>query len=264
MRITVLGADAVRPEAGGACAAFLCETASARFLVDCGAGAAARLRRHTRLVDLDGVFISHAHPDHALDLVMLRQALAHAPDDRRTEPLPIWAGPECVRRLEAIGSAFRSEGGAERYWWPHLDIQTLDPERELRVGDCRLTFARTEHGEPCLALRVEATEVADGSRHSSWAYTADTGPSGAVTAFVTGVDVLVAEATLPHRSGNEHVKGHLSAREAGEMAARAGVGRLVLCHTFASHDRSALRARAAQACPGIAVDVAEADDAWTL
>jgi Metal-dependent hydrolases of the beta-lactamase superfamily III len=53
-------------------------------------------------------------------------------------------------------------------------------------------------------------------------------------------DLILLEATLP-RPEREGPRGHLTAREAGEHAARAGASRLVLTHI--SDELDALRAR---------------------
>jgi ribonuclease BN (tRNA processing enzyme) len=52
-----------------------------------------------------------------------------------------------------------------------------------------------------------------------------------LVAAARGADVLIAEATLPEPDpAPPGERGHMSAGEAGELAARAGVDRLVLTH----------------------------------
>jgi len=58
---------------------------------------------------------------------------------------------------------------------------------------------------------------------------ADHGPTDALEGFADDSDLLILEATLP-RPEREGPRGHLTAGEAGEHAARCNPGRLVLTH----------------------------------
>ena len=64
-----------------------------------------------------------------------------------------------------------------------------------------------------------------------------------------GADVLLCEATFAVL-GEGSPDYHLAAGEAGEHAARAGAGRLILTHIWPTHDRSAARDRAGAAFDG--------------
>jgi ribonuclease BN (tRNA processing enzyme) len=74
----------------------------------------------------------------------------------------------------------------------------------------------------CYAVRLTA-----GGR--SLVYTGDTGPSADVVELARGADLLLAEAA--HAEGPDLPPGlHLTGRQAGEHAAAAGVGRLLITH----------------------------------
>jgi ribonuclease BN (tRNA processing enzyme) len=76
-------------------------------------------------------------------------------------------------------------------------------------------------------------------------YTADTAPSDAVTALAQGADLLIAEASFQAPvEGMEDV--HMTAAQAGEMAAAAGAGRLVLTHIPPGLDPARSVAQAAE------------------
>ena len=60
-------------------------------------------------------------------------------------------------------------------------------------------------------------------------YTADTGPSRPVTDFAWGANLLIAEASF-QQSSKETADLHMSAQEAGQMAAQAQVTQLALTH----------------------------------
>jgi len=238
MRVTVLGASAVRPNPGKACSGYLLEAGGRRCLVDCGSGVLSQLLRHVSLDQLETVLITHAHPDHCLDLVNLRQALAHGPGPRRSSALPVFVGPGVAEVIEQLGAVFGDHAGP--YWSPWIAIRTYDPEDHLEVAGIDVTFAPTKHYLPCWAMRFE-----HGGR--VFVFTADTGPSEPVAALAQGAHLIIAEATMVSRNGHEGAWGHLSAEEAGGLAREAGAEQLVLTHYFVEEgvDRLAEAARAA-------------------
>jgi ribonuclease BN (tRNA processing enzyme) len=80
--------------------------------------------------------------------------------------------------------------------------------------------------------------------------------------LATGVDLLLAEASWtegPDRPPNLHMSG----RQAGELATKAGVGRLVVTHVPPWTDKAAVLAEACQAFAGDVV-LAEAGAAYEV
>lgn len=225
------------------------------LLVDCGPGVLAELTRRMPLADLDAVLISHLHPDHWLDLVMVRQALRHGPERGSRGPLPTYVGPGAEETLRLLGANFAVDGEDE-YWGDEVSLRTFDPAEGLLNAGVGVTFARTVHYVPCWAMRFE-------SAGKSIGYAADTGPSEAVVELMRGVDLLISEATLPLRAGHEADTGHMAPEDAGEMAAAAGAGRLVLTHYFAELGVDRLRVRAQETFGG-PVEVARQGDCYDV
>ena len=62
--------------------------------------------------------------------------------------------------------------------------------------------------------------------------TSDTGPVTRLAAFLQGVDALVCEATLLETDDSPMERGHLTAQEAGRLAATCQTKRLILTHTW--------------------------------
>jgi ribonuclease BN (tRNA processing enzyme) len=85
-----------------------------------------------------------------------------------------------------------------------------------------------EHPVPAYALRVHA----DGRL---LVYTGDSGVCEPVEHAAEGADLFLAEAAFC--DGEDNPEGiHLTGTDVGNMAKRAGVGRLVLTHIPAWHD----------------------------
>jgi len=114
------------------------------------------------------------------------------------------------------------------------------------VGAFSLTFSRTDHPVETLAVRVEGDGRALG-------YSADSGPGWSLEALGPGLDVALCEATFLH--DQEGLVQHMSARQAGASARRAGVRRLVITHLLPTIDRAAARAEA-EAAFGSTVELA--------
>lgn len=239
MRVIVLGCSPVQPNPGEACSGYLLQIGKRHFLVDAGPGVIAAWLEHQPYQSIESVFLTHAHPDHCLDLVTLRQCLAHGLGPKRSDPLPVYASPTTIETLHAIGRAFGHESDADvDYWSEFMEFREIVAESRLDLDGLSVRFAETRHYLPTLAMRFEA-------QGRSVVFGADSGPSEDLTALSFGADLLLSEATLPRRSDPEKEWGHMTAAEAGEMAAAAGVAALRLVHYFVEHDARRVAAEAA-------------------
>ena len=101
---------------------------------------------------------------------------------------------------------------------------------------------------------------------SELGYTADTGPSAlnSLTDFFAGVSVLISESTEPADTRDPADKrGHLTAQEAGTLAANVGASTLILTHRWeelcldlaAQEAKSSFGGQVMTARPGLSVFV---------
>ncbi len=242
LTITVLGCSGTYAAPGGACSGYLLRTATTSLWMDCGPGTLGNLQRHVSLADLDGIVVSHAHPDHWLELPVVLNALRYGVDPpRRNVPL-VWT----ARTAEK----FRSLSGDPR---PTFAAQVVDAGSTARIGEIDLRFSRTDHPVETLAIRAEHAG-------RSIAYSADTGDAWRLASLGPDIgctiDLAVVEATLDESEAG--TVQHLTASQAGRQAAEAGVATLVLTHLAPGSDAEARRAEAARTFDG-PIEVAEID-----
>ena len=230
MRITVAGSSCSVPRIDRACSAYLVEDGDFAFSLDFGTGAFANMRRYVDYDKLDAVVISHMHADHFLDLIPLRYAVRYG-SKRRSTRLPVWMPPGGIAMLRSMTSVFANEGNGD-FLDEAFDLREFDPTKTLPLGDGQLRFAPTTHFITSFAIRYERNGT-------SITYSADTAPDQRVVELARGTNLFLCEATL--LADEEEVggiRGHSSSKEAAQMAATAGVGRLVLTHY--SQDATAL------------------------
>jgi len=211
MQLTVLGNGGSYAGPGNACSGYLVEGAGTRLWVDTGAGTLANVQRHVAsLKDIDGIVISHSHPDHWLDLPTLRNALKYFVQH---QGVALYSTAEVLALAETLGHGQRMA--------PTFVPQVVQDGDAIEVGGLRVRFSRTDHPVETLAMRIDG----DGT---SLAYSADTAAGWSVEALGEGIDVFLCEASLlPEHQG---MAPHVTGAEAGAMAADAGVGRLLLTH----------------------------------
>jgi ribonuclease BN (tRNA processing enzyme) len=223
MELIVLGSGGGWARPGGAACGYLLRHDGFNLWVDLGTGTMANVQRHIGLGDVHAVAVSHRHFDHFLDLYPFYLAEWMGFDRER---IPLFAPPdlfEHARKLEPeLDKAF--------------DLHVVTPGEPFQAGPLSVRTARMNHPVPTLGMRFEA----DGA---VLVYTADTGPSEELIELAQGAQVLLSEATWMERPGwAEEI--HLTALQAGEHAARAGVGELVLTHIWPAYDVAASARRA--------------------
>jgi len=235
----VLGKSPAWQDANGACSGYLVEGGGQVVLLDCGSGVFAKLRTVVDYETVDAVVISHLHADHILDLVTFASGIRYRP----------WAGEAPRPRLIAppgAREAFASLGTGGGMTADHIELafalSIYDPAQPLALGGLAVRFQPVPHYIP-----ANAVEFAEGG--ARFTFGADCGPSEELCAFAAGTDLLIAEATLPEPEAPDD-RGHLTAFEAGEHAARAGVKHLVLTHFAAELGADRVVAEAARAFDG--------------
>jgi ribonuclease BN (tRNA processing enzyme) len=222
LELTVLGAGPAysdRPDALGA--SYLLRHAGHAIALDLGQGTFARLAAERDPATLDAVVVSHLHPDHFIDLVPLRHYL-------RWETRP-------TARCRVIGPAGLDERldrlHAERgFFAAALDLDPLT-EGTRMVGPITVEARRVTHTRDSHAFRVS---VAHGL---GLVYTGDCGRAEDLEPLIRPGDVLLSEVSFgpgPVLAGALHLDGPA----VGALAARTGVGRVLLTHLQMGHDRA--------------------------
>lgn len=231
MELTVLGSSGGCPGPGNPASGYLIRHESTAIWCDAGSGTFLALMEHVDPADLDAIVISHVHTDHCADLVAFYGYMAYGPSG--TIPVPVYL-PEGT--VEPIASFVRAEG--EHLFFMTLDFTIVGDGDRVSIGDIDVQFAGTNHPVNTVASRYAAGGV-------SIAYSGDTGPGGGYPALVEGCDVALCEATLQGDRTPETYPYHLTAGEAGALAASSGVSRLIVTHVSPTLDPNTSIAEAA-------------------
>ena len=183
--------------------------------------------------------ITHLHPDHCVDLMGLEVHMVWGPG-AGSPPLPVIGPPGLRERAHRL---LRRERVRHRV---HV-VERSPPGARARCGlggGLVMRHREVPHLPPTNAVRFER----DGA---AVCLGADCAYGDALPELAAGCDVLVCEATFGAGPGVAGVP-HMTAAEAGRIAARAGVGRLLLTHLDPARDAEAAlaHARAEFAGPG--------------
>ena len=230
------------------------------------------------------ICITHLHGDHCLGLpgVLQRMAL-----DRVERPVDVYfpaGGREYVARLRHASAVYAAVEVREHpvsrdglvASWPSLDLhaRALDHRVEtygwrLQEPDDRRMLPRElaargvagpdvgrlrrEGGLEVDGKRVDLVEVSEPRPGQSFAFVMDTRTCDGALELAREADLLVCEST--YLSSEEQLAAsyaHLTAAQAGQIAAEAGARRLVLTHFSQRHpDESVFAAEARRFFPDV-------------
>jgi ribonuclease BN (tRNA processing enzyme) len=233
--LTVVGCSGSFPGPDSPASSYLVTADGFRLVIDLGNGALGQLQRYASIEQLDAVCLSHLHSDHCLDMCSLHVARTFHPGGPLPK-IPVYGPAGAAERL-----ALAAGQSSMRPLTESFDFVTLTPGT-LQIGPLTVTVDHMNHPVETFGFRL---------RHAGRviAYSADTGPSDRLVALASGADVLVCEASFADGPGLP-ADLHLTASQAGQHAARAGAGRLVLTHLLPWNSSDLALAQAAPHYPG--------------
>ncbi|QGX95786.1 ribonuclease Z [Haloplanus rallus] len=266
MRVTFLGTSGAVPTTQRAPSALLVNREGERFLFDCGEGTQRQMMRFGTGFDVSHIFVTHLHGDHILGIPGLIQSLDF---NDRTDPLAIHVPPGARGEIESLVHAgghrpgypvriHEVAPGSVAYDAEAFAVRTVETEHRTRSMGYALVeddrpgrfdreraeelgvpvgpkFGRLHEGE---SVELDDGRVIDPEQvvgeprpGRRLVYTGDTRPVEAVVEAAADADLLIHDATFAaDAAARARRTGHSTAREAAEVAARAGAKRLALTH----------------------------------
>lgn len=239
VRLTILGCSGSVTGPDSAASGYLLRSEGAPpIVIDFGGGVLGALQRHADPRDVV-VLLSHLHADHCLDVPGLLVWRRYAPGAVGERGLMY--GP--AGTAERIGVASAETPGEVDDISDTVDLRTWVVGESAQIGDLSVTPMSVCHPPESFGIRVR---TADGA---ILAYSGDTAMCDDVVELARDADVFLCEASWEHNAANPPGL-HLSGREAGEIAERAGVKRLLLTHIPPWTSREAVLAEARAAFSG--------------
>ena len=141
--LTVLGSSGTYAGAQGACSGFLVRSADTTVMLDAGPGTLGNLQQHVALDALDAVVLSHCHPDHWLELPVMRNAFRYVLQRSGVE---LYLTAETEKMAMALCS-----GELEPTFSPHV----ITDRSQFDVGSLHFTCSATDHPVETMAVRVD-------------------------------------------------------------------------------------------------------------
>ena len=219
MLLTVLGCSGSVPAPASPASGYLLRAEGTSVVLDLGNGTFGALQRHVDPFSLDGLLFSHLHPDHCADVSSLTVYRRYHPNPLPGGAVPLYGPSDAAERLVAA----YAPNADERKVTDLSDVYSFRSYgAAVVIGPFDVRAVPVEHPCEAYALRI-------GHAGRTLVFSGDTGPCRQLVELASGADVLLAEASWPDRPNNP-LGIHMSGRDAGEAAAVAGVGRLLITH----------------------------------
>jgi ribonuclease Z len=275
LSIRFLGTSASRPTTERNVTALTMIREGETLLFDCGEGTQRQMMRYGTSFALADIFFTHMHADHMLGVIGLFRTLSL---QGRTEPMRLW-GPRgsaaLLKQAIALGSDKQSFPLEINEVTPETPITrkgysivpyTVDHKDKLALGyalieDIRLgrfnpdkaralgipegpAWGRIHKGQSVTlddGRVIEPSELVGPTRAGrKVVFTGDSRPAASTIQIAEGADLLIHEATFADdEEPRARETGHATAREAAQVAAKAGVKQLVLTHLSARYSINA-------------------------
>jgi ribonuclease BN (tRNA processing enzyme) len=234
--VTVLGSSGMFASIERACAGYLVDVEGSTLWLDAGAGTWRNLLAHTSYATLDGIFLTHRHPDHTTDFFQAFHARQYGQPEP-LPPIPVWAPAETLERVTAFIPDIDES----------FDLNVVAAGDRVSFGEATLSLVEMAHPPETVGVRLDHEAAA-------FAYSSDTGIEADFGALATNVDLFLCEATL--QDSDETWSGHLRASQVGEIAQDLGAKRVCLTHLPPGRDHDLSLKEAHAASGGVRLELA--------
>ena len=250
IEITFVGTGAAVPPAGRGNTAFTVRTEEILFLADAGPTIFNGLQQAgIEPTAIDAMYLSHGHADHILGLPQIALVSKFVP---RQPPLKVYATAAVRAAVTTIQNLTFPESldTLNGFNW----IELIEGQRQSHMVNEKIRLTtQLVNGPPYMPVMGMRLDFLD--QHISIAYSADTAPSNSVVELATNVDLLIHESSFSASLEPDQDPAyyfHSDGRMAGQIAARAEAGKLVLVHLSRMHGdhRRVLTAEAAESFSG--------------
>ena len=271
LSVRFLGTSASRPTVERNVTSIAMIREGETLLFDCGEGTQRQMMRYGISFAVADIFFTHMHADHMLGIIGLFRTLSL---QGRTEPMRLWGPrgsasllkaaialgtdrqpfPLEINEVTADAPIPRKGYSIVPYNADHKDkvavgyalveeirLGRFNPDRARELGIPEGPAWGKIHKGQSVTLDdgrvIEPSELVGPSRAGRRVvFTGDSRPSEATMTIAEGADALIHEATFADDEQLRAVEtGHATAREAAEVALKAGVKRLVLTHLSARY-----------------------------
>ena len=282
--LRILGCGSALPSKNNNQSSQILTIRDKQFMIDCGEGAQIQLRKlNVKTARMNHIFISHLHGDHSFGLIGLISTFGLM---GRTAELCIHAPGELENLMKAQLDFFCKEIPFKVTFYPidtrkhalifeDRTVEVFSIPLKHRVPCCGFLFKEKPKQRHLIKDMIdfyqipikELAKIKDGADFTtidgetisnerltkapippkSYAYCTDTVYYEKIIPIIEGVDCLFHEATFLHQDViRAKETGHSSALQAGQMAQKANVKKLIIGHFSARYPDQNLLLKEAQ------------------
>ncbi len=231
MEVVIAGSGTCVPSLRRAGPCQLLRACGCNIMVDSAAGSLRQLlRAGIRQDDIDLILYTHFHPDHTGELVPFIFSSKYSPAFSRKRPILIW-GPEGLASLmSGVAQAWGdwAEPEPDKIVFEEIPVSMMTSQQ---FPPFVIKTVHTKHTPHSLAYRI------NGPDGKSVVFSGDTEYCEELVELSMGADLLVQECAAPE---GKMIQGHMTPSQAGRVASKAGVHKMVLTHFYPDCDKSDL------------------------
>lgn len=219
MELTILGSGTAALSLRRGPSGYLLTVGCEHYLLDGGSGTLLKcLKAGISYRMIDRLFYTHLHPDHTMDFIPFLFATKYTPGFRRQKRLDIY-GPRGFSRFYQDLATIFDPGLLEL----DFDVQITELGNDRRtVETLVIESGLMKHSKDAIGYRFECNGKV-------LVYSGDTDRCEEIIHLARHADVLILECSFPDEM---KIPKHLTPSEAGQIAEKAHVGKLVLTHFY--------------------------------